>query len=181
MSETQEASTQPEAQTTWTSRIVGLEYHKPRELLDHPKQWKQHPESQLVGIRAVLDQIGIADALLAWRSERAGGALVTFDGHGRKSLDPDAEWPVLVTDLTDEEADEMLLVLDPLASRAAVHKEKLRRLLDDVKRTASGRTRRLLGSIAKRECAKPRERKTPVPAKKMLKCPSCGHEWHGTK
>jgi hypothetical protein len=35
----------------WRNRIVRLEYHKPDDLLDHPKQWKRHGDRQLAALR----------------------------------------------------------------------------------------------------------------------------------
>ncbi len=51
---------------TWRNRIVGLEQHKPSELLDHPFQWRTHPANQVNALRGVLEEVGIAGALVAW-------------------------------------------------------------------------------------------------------------------
>ncbi len=71
------------------------------DVLPHPMNPKIHPESQLAPLRGLLETVGKLDSLKAYRSERAGGALVFFDGHGRQSLDPNAEWDVDIYDLTD--------------------------------------------------------------------------------
>jgi len=68
----------------WRNRVLGLEYHRPDEIQDHPHQWRGHPKPQLEALRAMLRKVGVAGALLVYHSERAGGALVSIDGHGRK-------------------------------------------------------------------------------------------------
>jgi len=113
----------------WRNRVIGLEYHRPNEILDHPHQWRVHPDKQLVVLRGVLGDIGIAGALLVYQSIRANGALVSIDGHGRKRLDPSCDWPCLMLDLTDTEADVLLSTFDPVGAMALVDCEKLNLLL----------------------------------------------------
>lgn len=102
------------------------------DLESHIGNWREHPIGQAQVLAGVLKEIGIADALLAWRSERNGGKLTTFDGHLRKEIAPDSEWPVLVTDLTDAEADAMLAVHDPIAGMASTDAGALDALLSSV-------------------------------------------------
>jgi len=99
-------------------RIVERRMMKPRDLLPSPAQWRDHTKAQADAMYGVLTDIGITDTLKAWYSERAGGKLVTWDGHLRESLDPDKEWPVDITDLTDAEADYALGTHDPVAAMA---------------------------------------------------------------
>lgn len=77
----------------------------------------------------MLSQVGIVDALIAYYSDRNGGALTLIDGHLRKEDYP-GEWPVLVTDLDDREADLLLVSLDPLAAMADTAADRLRALTD---------------------------------------------------
>jgi len=114
------------------NRIVERRKMKPSELLDHPNQWRDHSESQANALAGVLHEIGITDTLKAWYSERANGALVTWDGHLRKSLDPDLEWDVDITDLTDEEADYALATHDPVSAMAMSNAAALDALLSSV-------------------------------------------------
>ena len=102
---------------TWQDRITGLEYHKPSELQEHPGQWRDHPKAQADAMVGVLEEVGIAGALLAYHSERNGG-LVLIDGHLRSGIDGDTPWPVLMLDVTDKEADYLLLTHDPLGAMA---------------------------------------------------------------
>src|SRR5262249_32866126 len=55
-----------------------------RELLDNDGNPRRHPQAQRDALRGVLEQVGIADALVAYYSERKGGQLVLIDGHLRK-------------------------------------------------------------------------------------------------
>ncbi|HUT16213.1 MAG TPA: DNA methyltransferase [Anaerolineae bacterium] len=110
----------------WRNRIVGLEYHKPGEIADHPLQWRVHSTAQEAALRAVLSEVGIAGALLAYRNN---GGLVAIDGHLRKSLDADAEWPVLLLDVTEDEANKLLATTDPLAAMAGADAAMLGDLL----------------------------------------------------
>ncbi len=119
-------------------RIVGLERMYPRDILDHPGQWKAHTQEQIDAMVGILKDIGQADALKVWRSERAGGKYVTFDGHLRKSLDPDRLWPVLVTDLTDEEADYALLTHDTITAMAQSDRAAVATLMTSVRSAEAG-------------------------------------------
>jgi hypothetical protein len=102
------------------------------DILPHPMNPKIHPEGQLARLRGLLDTVGKLDDLKAYRSKRAGGALVFFDGHGRQALDPDAEWDVDIYDLTDEEADLAVATFDPIGWQAEQSRQKLDELLREV-------------------------------------------------
>lgn len=72
------------------------------ELQADPRNWRRHPENQKRALRGVLAEIGYADALIA-REDQEGG-LILIDGHLRAETTPDQMVPVLVTDLTEQEA-----------------------------------------------------------------------------
>src|SRR5208337_4529201 len=74
--------------------------------------------------------VGYAEALIA--RELADGRLELIDGHLRAETTPDAIVPVLVLDVTEEEADKLLLTLDPLAAMAKADTERLKALLERV-------------------------------------------------
>lgn len=113
-------------------RIIEVKKIKSQELLDNAGNWRVHPNAQRETMTGVLREIGKADVLLAYYSQRAEGKLVLFDGHLRKALDPDEEWTVAITDLNDDEADKMLLVLDPLAAMAEMNGARVLELTDRV-------------------------------------------------
>jgi len=102
------------------------------DILSHPMNPKIHPEGQLEPLRGLLETVGKLDDLKAYRSERAGGALVFFDGHGRRELDPDAEWDVDIYDLTDAEADLAVATFDPIGWQAEQSRARLDELLREV-------------------------------------------------
>jgi hypothetical protein len=77
----------------------------------------------------MLERVGYADAVIA-RETDAG--LMLIDGHLRAETTPDAIVPVLVTDLTEAEADEVLATLDPLASLAEPDVDQLLKLLGGI-------------------------------------------------
>ena len=111
-------------------RIKELRRMKASELIPNEKNWRRHPNTQKLALSGILEEIGYADALLA--REREDGELVLVDGHLRRSVSPDAEVPVLVLDITEEEEDLLLTTLDPLASMAETDNERLEALLDSI-------------------------------------------------
>jgi DNA modification methylase len=114
---------------TIRDRILGFRRVKAHELLEHPKRWREHPEPQRSVLREHLERIGYADALLAREGPEG---LVLIDGHLRKELTPEQDVPVLVLDLTEEEAEQLLVSLDPLAQMAIADEEALASLLEGV-------------------------------------------------
>lgn len=167
-------------------RVVELRRMKARDLRDHPAQWRDHGEAQAHAMSGVLRELGIAGALLAWYSEREGGALTTIDGHLRRSLDPDREWPVLVTDLTDAEADYALATHDPLSAMAQASKAELDALLSEVKSGESA-VQQMLAELAQKEGMYFEAPPPDVEFKEYdesvaddveyIECPECGHKW----
>lgn len=111
-------------------RIVELRRVPAAELLKNPKNWRTHPEAQQAAMRGALAEIGYADALLA--RELPDGTLVLIDGHLRVDVTPDAVVPVLVLDVTEAEADKLLLSLDPLAAMATADADQLEALMRTV-------------------------------------------------
>jgi len=115
--------------TDLRDRILGLERHCPRDLRDNPLQHKDHPEHQQDVLTGLLQEVGIAGALLIYRSEANDGALTLVDGHQRKGLAPDVPWPCLLTDLNDAEAAKILAVGDEVARLATYRADKVPALL----------------------------------------------------
>jgi hypothetical protein len=120
--------------TEFRNRVVGLEMVPARRLREHPKNWRQHPDDQQAAMKGVLESVGVADAVLAYHSERNDGELTLIDGHLRRGM-IDQEIPVLVTDLNDAEADAMLASHDVLTTMAVPDEYALRELLEDVEDT----------------------------------------------
>lgn len=82
-------------------------------------------------MRGLLDEIGYANAILV--RELNDGQLMIIDGHLRAETTPDMMVPVLILDVTDDEADKLLLTLDPLAAMAESDAERIKALLQTVR------------------------------------------------
>lgn len=115
------------------------------DLRPNPRNWRTHPKAQQDALRGVLAEIGYADALIV--GELPDGTLEIIDGHLRAETTPDTIVPVLVTDLTEDEANKLLTTLDPLAGMAEVDPTKLDELLREVQ-TESEAVAALLTDLA---------------------------------
>lgn len=111
-------------------RIKELRRVPARDLLRNPKNWRRHSKAQAAALRGLLNEIGYADALLA--RELPDGRLMLIDGHLRKETTPDQIVPVLILDVTEAEADKILLTLDPLAALAESDSERIKSLIETV-------------------------------------------------
>lgn len=110
-------------------RIRELRRVKASDILPHPRNWRKHPTAQLDALKGVLDEVGWADALLVRETPEG---LQLIDGHARTEVAPDAEVPVLVLDVSEEEAEKILATHDPLAQMAEANQDILDELLDDI-------------------------------------------------
>jgi DNA modification methylase len=126
-------------------RVVELRRVRAGDLHENPRNWRRHPERQRRALRALLDEVGFADAILA--RERADGSLEIVDGHLRRSMDPEMVVPVLLLDVDEQEADKLLVSLDPLAALAGSDPGPLASLLASVE-TSSEELRSLFADLA---------------------------------
>ncbi|KKN17529.1 hypothetical protein LCGC14_0964860 [marine sediment metagenome] len=111
------------------NRVVELRHVLGRDLLANPRNWRQHPEAQQAALAGVLNEVGFAGAVLARETPEG---LVLIDGHLRAATLPDMLLPVLVLDVTEEEADKILATYDPLGAMARPDQDVLLSLLRDV-------------------------------------------------
>tara|TARA_R110002020_G_scaffold84107_3_gene208633 strand:- start:3046 stop:4278 length:1233 start_codon:yes stop_codon:yes gene_type:complete len=111
-------------------RIKRFERVPASKLIPNPRNWRTHPEGQRKALSGVLAEIGIADAVIARETPEG---LQLIDGHLRRDVMHDQNVPVLVLDVTAEEADKLLLTIDPLAAMATHDSDNLFDLLDDVR------------------------------------------------
>lgn len=114
------------------NRVIERRRMLAAEVAPNPLNWRQHPEKQRKALEAVLREVGQVGEIYAYHSARNGGKLTLLDGHLRAELDPAQEWDVAITDLTDEEADRILLSRDPIAAMATAGREALEVLLRNV-------------------------------------------------
>jgi DNA modification methylase len=129
-------------------RVRELRRVKASELVPNPKNWRRHPKEQSAALKGLLAEIGYADALIA--RELPDGRLMLIDGHLRAETTKNAMVPVLVLDVTESEADKLLLTLDPLAAMAQADQDQVRALLETV-RTDSQAVAALLERVAGQE------------------------------
>ena len=129
---------------TSKNRITERRQVKAGDLLENPRNWRTHPEAQRSALTAVLEEVGIAGALVGYETE---DGLRLIDGHLRKEQDPEQEWPVLVLDVDDLEADKLLVTMDPLAAMADANEQVLADLIDSID-TDSDDLRKMLDDLA---------------------------------
>jgi len=116
-------------------RIKELRRVPATDLIRNPRNWRRHPPSQSMALRGVLEEVGYASAVIAYEGP---DGLVLIDGHLRVETTPDLEVPVLITDLSEEEADKLLATLDPIGAMAQTDREALQNLVDsaDIENTS---------------------------------------------
>jgi DNA modification methylase len=128
----------------YRDRIKELKRVRASDLIPSPHNWRRHPQQQEDALRAVLTEVGYADAVLV---REVGDGLEIIDGHLRSSLEGNQEIPVLVLDVSEEEAKQLLLTLDPLAAMAQTDVDALTSLLADVTFNADSITSMLDGLL----------------------------------
>lgn len=112
------------------NRIVEYRVVHPDEVARNPRNWRMHPTRQRRALRAVLDRIGIAGAVICYYSARNDGKLTLIDGHERMTLN--VPFPALILDVSDDEADALLASYDPLGDLAIGDDHALAALIADV-------------------------------------------------
>ena len=172
----------PKSPPVLRDRILDLRRIPARDLQDHQHNWRTHPQAQREALQGVLQDLGIASALLVYDSPRQGG-LCVIDGHLRKSLDPAQEWPCLLLDLDDDEATYLLATHDPLGAMAEASREALAQVLETVQ-SGQASVQQLLVQLAEREGIVPPDfqpvgidEQGRLDEKAPIICPECGHAW----
>ncbi len=168
-------------------RIKELRRVPADQLQPNPKNWRKHPEAQANALRGVLAEVGIASAVLA--RETPEGGLMLIDGHLRTETLHNAEIPVLVLDVTEEEADKILATFDPLGAMAELDADALRALLEEVE-TGSQELADMLTALAEdagiidenKQANQSTAEEINVDSFNMqCKCPRCGFEFDPPK
>ena len=138
-------------------RIKELRRVPAKELKGSQWNWRKHPAAQRDAMEGSFAELGIADAVKA--RVLPDGSLEIFDGHLRQDVlnrvGPDTMVPVLVTDLTEDEAKKALLLMDPIAAMAQADQAALDVLLAQVEVQDEG-VQALLADLASDK--EPRER-----------------------
>jgi len=112
-------------------RIQGFCRVPASRLQPHPRNWRLHPAPQRSALAAVLQDIGYAGALIA--RELPDGELQLLDGHLRAETTPEQQVPVLIVDLSDDEALKLLAVFDPISGLAEANIPALRAIVEELK------------------------------------------------
>jgi len=99
------------------------------DLLPNPRNWRKHPKAQAEALQGILAEIGFAGAVLARETENG---LMLIDGHLRVETAGTTEIPVLILDVTAEEADKILATFDPLGAMATTDATKLKDILETI-------------------------------------------------
>jgi hypothetical protein len=166
-------------------RVKELRFVRAGDILPNDSNWRMHPPEQIEGYKAIVDSIGVADVLLTRETE--DGRLMLYDGHMRRDVDPDVLYPTIVTDLTESEAEQALLVIDPLAAMAQTNADKLRALME---RNNSDRPeiQRMMAELAERAGILGESVSNQPPEdfasydeniETAYCCPKCGYRWSG--
>src|SRR5215813_14173989 len=105
------------------NRIIAHRRVRAADLKPHPSNPRTHSDEQRAALAAILDEVGLARSVLAYVADAdkpLGDAapLTLIDGHLRQEELRDAEVDVEVLDVTDAEAEKLLLTIDPLAALA---------------------------------------------------------------
>lgn len=126
------------------NRVVSFEHVDPAELVDHPDNWREHPNTQRAALREVISKVGIADVILAYRSPSTK-KLTIVDGHLRREvLGGQEKVPVAVLDLDDDEAKALLASHDPVGAMAQRNDDLFEELLASVEEAGYADIARML-------------------------------------
>ena len=110
----------------WRDRVIEMRRVPASELKANPKNWREHPPEQQRAMKGVLEEVGIAGALLA---RETPDGLELIDGHLRTEMNDATEWPVLILDVDENEADVLLASVDPIGALAKTNTDALKALL----------------------------------------------------
>lgn len=108
-------------------RIIAFERVPAADIIASPDNWRIHPTEQQAALKGILAEVGFAGAALG--RKLSNGKVELIDGHLRHEQMSGQAVPVLITDLSKEEARKLLAVYDPLSAMAGRDDAKLAELL----------------------------------------------------
>jgi len=163
------------------NRIIELRHVPASSLRPNPRNWRTHSALQVDALKEILSDVGYAGAALA--RELPDGTLELIDGHARAEVTGEGTMPILVLDVTEEEANKILLTFDPVGAMAGADAVKLEELLTDV-HIDNAPVNAMLDEMAKNvgivvPAFEPVgiEQQGKLDEKQKLFCPNCGHEF----
>jgi hypothetical protein len=155
------------------NRIVAHEVVRAGDLVPHPLNYRRHPAKQRAALAASYEEIGFARSLLGYRLP--DGRIQLIDGHLRREIDPNMPVTVEVLDVTEEEARQLLLSIDPLAALAEMD-EKIVRELAQMTRSDSQVLNDFWQGLAPIEAPPADPKDEPLPAEQFLILVECASE-----
>lgn len=182
------ASTIPPIDVDLVDLVVGLERLPRSALALHPRNPRTHPAEQRTLMDAILLTVGVAGAMLGYRSDTLNPGKVTLlDGHLRADAAPNHLWPVIILSCTDQQADQILIFHDRVGAGAIVDAA----LFTQQQQIVEVENERLAAEISmwqeelgldRKEDELPRDvafEAFDADIAYDYKCPSCGHIWSG--
>lgn len=112
------------------NRVVEVRKVRFGDVANHPRNPKKHPDNQRAAFRGAVREIGFASVPVAYVNGQ--GVLTWADGHLRGSEAADYVGDVAILDITDTEADLLLVTADPIAALAQTDAAALDALLQSV-------------------------------------------------
>jgi len=161
---------------SWKDRVKEFRRVPVAELQANPKNWREHPKEQQEALSGVLEEVGIAGALLA---RETPDGLELIDGHLRSEMNQEVDWPVLVLDVNEEEADKLLASIDPIAAMALKNESSLNDLLAGIEAENASFAKLLKGLETKIPEAPDDFSDFDEDIETQHECPSCGYRWSG--
>lgn len=115
----------------WKNRIVSQGAKHAKDFVANPLNWRNHGLAQREALNSVLSEIGWVQNVIV---NRTSGHII--DGHARVSealaWHPDALVPFIEVELTQDEENKILAVLDPIGAMAGATRDSLEELLKSV-------------------------------------------------
>lgn len=110
----------------YRNRIVETRLVPADELRRNPRNHRRHPDAQRTALRSLLGSVGVVKSLTAFEHPEHG--LTLLDGEAR--WEEGGTWPVEIVDLSPDEADLALAMLDRIGAQAEIDPAALLDLLN---------------------------------------------------
>jgi hypothetical protein len=154
-------------------RIRELRRVPASQLAPNPKNWRTHSDAQRNAIKGILAEVGYAGAILA--RELPDGSLQLIDGHARTEVSGNSLVPVLILDVTEDEANKILATFDPLGAMAGQDEQAFMDLMQKIN-IQDEALNAMLDNLKLPDVGEALEPQDPAPpTEKTTTCPQCGH------
>lgn len=163
------------------NRIIEVRKVRFGDIAPHRRNPKIHPDSQRDAFRGAVREIGFTSVPVAYVN--GDGVLTWADGHLRGSEVADYIGDVAILDITDAEAELLLVTADPIAALAEQDTDKLEELLRDVN-VGDAALQQMLADMAEGAGIVPPNfepvgvgEQGVLSEHKKVCCPECGYEF----